>query len=263
MLYLIIILVIIFLSYKLIDRHTHDIEINRKTLKSKNVNNDFTILHLSDLHFNFNKKYQDKIVNLINKLDYDLITITGDYLNGEEYLVNLDMFLKKLENNKPIYAVLGNNDQKFKKEIIDLFNDNNIYLLNNQNEKHILSDSYINIIGVDTPDLDKDDYNKAIKDINLKDNFNLLLSHTYHITDKKSLDNIDLVLVGDTHGGQINLPLLNKIANRKFELKFRNGLYKLKDNKTLIVNKGIGTNILPFRINCKPELVLINIYKND
>lgn len=260
MLYLIILLVILFLSYKLIDIHTHDIEINRKTLRLKNVNNELTILHLSDLHFDFNKKFQKKLVNMVNNLEYDLLVFTGDYLNGEEYLVNLDLFLKKIENNKRSYAILGNNDQKFKNELITLFNENNIKFLNNQSEKLIVNDDNINIIGVDTPDLGKDDYNKAINDVDLDNNFNLLLSHTYHITEKEQLDNIDLVLVGDTHGGQINLPILNNIANRRYELKYKTGLYNF-NNKTLFVNKGIGTTLLPIRINCKPEIVLININK--
>ena len=260
MVYIIILLIIIFLSYKLIDKHTHDIEINRKTLRSKNINNEITILHLSDLHFNYNKKYQEKLVDLINNLEYDLLVFTGDYLNGKEYLVNLDLFFKKIEHNKYIYAVLGNNDQKFKKEIIDVFNKNQIKLLENQSEKLIFNDNNINVIGVDTPDIDKDEYNKAIQDINLNKKFNLLLSHTYHITEKEKLDNIDLVLVGDTHGGQINLPILNKIALKKFELKYKEGIYNIGE-KTLFVNKGIGTNILPFRINCKPEIALISIIK--
>ncbi|MDZ7672449.1 MAG: hypothetical protein U5K53_06415 [Halanaerobiales bacterium] len=79
----------------------------------------------------------------------------------------------------------------------------------------MVNDNHINIIGVDTPDMGKDDYNKAVEGIDLNNNFNLLLSHTYHITEKEKLENIDLVLVGDTHGGQINLPILNKIANNR------------------------------------------------
>lgn len=96
MIYLIIILILIFVSYKLIGIHTRDIEINRLTIKNKKIKEELNILHLSDFHFNFDKKYQEKLLNMINKLEYDLLVLTGDYLIGEDYLINLEQFLKKL-----------------------------------------------------------------------------------------------------------------------------------------------------------------------
>ena len=114
MIYLITILIIIFLSYKLIDKHTHDIEINREEIYHDTLDKEINILHLSDLHFNFEKDYQEKLLKIINNLDYDMIVFTGDYINKKQYMVNLDQFLKEIDNNSNnSFAVWGNNDHKY------------------------------------------------------------------------------------------------------------------------------------------------------
>ncbi|MCF8008978.1 MAG: metallophosphoesterase [Halanaerobiales bacterium] len=264
MLYLIIIITIGYLSYKLIDYHTHDIEINRQTVKSNKINKEINILHLSDLHLDFDKKYQEKIIKYINGLDYDLILFTGDYIKEKSNIINLDLFLKKIENIDNSYAVLGNNDHNYDlKRIVDIFNNNNIELLINSSKQFLLKNNKVNIMGVDTPDLKKDNYQKSLNNITIKDSFNIILSHTYHILTRDIDQEIDLVLLGDTHGGQIDIPYLSELLlKNRFDIKYKKGKYQL-DTLTIFVNKGLGTNILPFRINCKPEISLITVTSTD
>ncbi len=259
MVYIIVLLIISFLSYKLIDRHTHDIEVNREEIYHDEIEKEIKILHLSDLHFNFDKKYQDKLLKLVNNLKYDLIVFTGDYINEKQYMLNLKEFFAKIEHGKNKFAVFGNNDHKYNiDEFTDIFEKNDIKIINNKNKKLNIHKQTINLIGVDSPDIDKDDYDKAIQGINLNNGFNILLSHTYHIIEKEELDNINLVLVGDTHGGQINIPILLNYLKDKLALKYISGKYIL-NHLILIVNRGIGYNIIPFRINCRPEILEITI----
>jgi len=260
MIYLIVLLIITFLAYKLIDRHTHDIEIHREEIYHDNLDKEIKILHLSDLHFNFDKKYQDKLLKIVNNLEYDLIVFTGDYINKKQYMVNLDQFLKEIDiNSNKKFAVWGNNDHKYDlEELKDIFENNGIELVNNKNIALDIHEQNINLIGVDTPDIGKDNYDKATEEIDLSNGYNILLSHTYHIIEKEKLDEIDLVLVGDTHGGQINLPVITNLLKNNFALKYISGKYIL-NHLIMIVNRGIGYNIIPFRINCKPEVIQINI----
>ena len=255
----IIILIIKFLSYKLIDRHTHDIEINREEIYNNKIKENIKILHLSDLHFNFNREYQQKVLKIVNNLDYDLIVFTGDYINKEQYIINLDQFLNNIENNDNAYAVYGNNDYEYDlKKLNKVLKNNHIKILDNKGLTLDINNNKVNIIGVDTPDLKKDNFKKATENLDLKQNINLLLSHTYHILERENIDDINLLLAGDTHGGQINIPFINKVVENNFDLKYKSGKYIL-NNLILLVNKGIGTNILPFRINCKPEVILITL----
>ena len=71
-------------------------------------------------------------------------------------------------------------------------------------------------------------------------------------------DNIDLILAGHTHGGQIRLPFLPApVVPSKYGSKFANGI--IKDNKNImIITRGLGTSILPFRFCSVPELIIIN-----
>ncbi|MFO7814643.1 MAG: metallophosphoesterase [Halanaerobiales bacterium] len=255
----IIILIINFLLYKLIDSHTHDIEINREEIYNGKIQSEFKILHLSDLHFNFNRDYQQKLLKIVNSLEYDLILFTGDYLNKNQYLINLGQFLEKINNKGNAFAVYGNHDYEYNLDKLEsIFKDNNIKILDNKGQVLDIKNNNINIIGVETPDLKKDDFKKATEGLNLNQNINIMLSHTYHIIKRENIEDINLVLAGDTHGGQINLPIINKIIKNNFDLKYKSGKYIL-NKLILLINKGIGTSILPFRINCKPEVLLITL----
>lgn len=258
----IIISIIIFLSYKLIDNHTHDIEINREEIYNNKIKENLKILHLSDLHFNFDRNYQQKLLKIVNNLEYDFLFFTGDYVNKEQYILNLNQFLEKIDNKENAFAVFGNHDYEYNLDKLEsAFKENNIKILDNKGQTLNIKNNNVNIIGVETPDLEKDKFNKATEDLNLTQNINLLLSHTYHIVKRDKLDDINLVLAGDTHGGQINIPFINQIINNKFELKYKSGKYIL-NHLILLINRGIGTSILPFRINCKPEVLLITL-SND
>lgn len=259
MFYLIIVLIIVFLKYKYLDYHTHDIEIHREEIYNDNIKDEVKILHLSDLHFNFDKEYQNKLLKMVNNLEYDLLVLTGDYIKKEKYIVNLDLFLSKIEDKENSFVVYGNNDHNFDLERFEeIFNQNNMNLLKNESKKLNIKNNELLITGVDTPDLKQDNLSKALDDIDLNEKVKILLSHTYHIIDREEADNFNLVLVGDTHGGQINFPGYSYIIKKFFDLKYKAGKYLLSD-LILIVNKGIGTNILPYRFNCKPEVILLTL----
>jgi predicted MPP superfamily phosphohydrolase len=70
---------------------------------------------------------------------------------------------------------------------------------------------------------------------------------------------IDLMLSGHIHGGQISLGRIDDYAltpNLPFEF-YHKGLYE-HDGRRLYVNSGIGS-WLPVRLNCPPEITLIEL----
>ena len=74
---------------------------------------DFTILHISDLHADTNKVAMKNLVKLLGGMQYDLCVLTGDY-RGETFgpfQAALDGVAQVRAHLKgPIYAVLGNHD---------------------------------------------------------------------------------------------------------------------------------------------------------
>ena len=72
------------------------------------------------------------------------------------------------------------------------------------------------------------------------------------------MEDVDLILAGHTHGGQFILPFTPPLfVPSKFGVEFASGLINTRSNK-MIISKGIGTSVLPLRLNCKPEIVIVD-----
>ena len=74
------------------------------------------IAHISDLHFNFgsdfNEKIYDKAVKILNKIDTDLIFISGD-LTTEGLLSEYELAKEKIKDIKGKLAIVpGNHDER-------------------------------------------------------------------------------------------------------------------------------------------------------
>ena len=93
------------------------------------------------------------------------------------------------------------------------------------------------------------------------DGFTLLLSHRPELFEVYVDSNVDLVLSGHAHGGQFRLPLIGGLAapNQGLFPEYDSGLYT-EGNTNMIVSRGIGNSIVPFRFNNRPEVILIELH---
>jgi hypothetical protein len=86
----------------------------------------------------------------------------------------------------------------------------------------------------------------------------ILVSHYPETIEKAAPRNIDLVLAGDTHGGQIIAPrFLFSLLFREGRAKYLKGEFR-QGETIMYVTRGIGMSILPLRIGSKPEVVVID-----
>ena len=94
--------------------------------------------------------------------------------------------------------------------------------------------------------------------------FTILLSHRPELFDTYVSHDMDLVLSGHAHGGQFRLPLIGGLVapNQGLFPKYDAGLYSEGDT-SVIVSRGIGNSIIPFRFNNRPEVVLIELESQD
>jgi predicted MPP superfamily phosphohydrolase len=68
----------------------------------------------------------------------------------------------------------------------------------------------------------------------------------------------DLVLAGHTHGGQIRLPLVGPlVTSSEYGRRFAEGWVDAP--MPAFVSRGLGVTMLPFRLFCPPELVLLEL----
>jgi hypothetical protein len=99
-------------------------------------------------------------------------------------------------------------------------------------------------------------------DVLLNDNeydFKVLIVHQPgdSLIQKANSYNYNLFLAGHTHGGQVTFiyPFL-KISPTMFETQYMRGDFYF-DDMLMIVNRGLGMSLIPFRLNSTPEVTAI------
>ena len=95
---------------------------------------------------------------------------------------------------------------------------------------------------------------------NKSDGFTVLLSHRPELFELYVDTGVDLVFSGHAHGGQFRLPFVGGLVapNQGFFPKYDAGQFT-EENTTMIVSRGVGNSIIPFRINNPPELVVVEL----
>ncbi|MBQ2802504.1 MAG: metallophosphoesterase, partial [Lachnospiraceae bacterium] len=120
-----------------------------------------------------------------------------------------------------------------------------------------------NLIGLDDASLMDNTLDKLMKEVDTKD-FTLLLAHEPQYINKFSTYDIDLVLAGHAHGGQVRLPFIGGLVapEQGFFPEYTEGVYK-KNDTTMIVSRGLGNSIIPLRVFNYPEIVYIELGKES
>jgi predicted MPP superfamily phosphohydrolase len=220
------------------------------------LDTDIRIVQITDLHTKEFGVNNSKLIKKISSLNPDVITITGDIIDGSNMdLIYIVTIVRELSDIAPVLYVLGNNDMWTLKslEIIEAvelgggtFLDNNLISIKNVSfYGHNPYRRYSSFIS----DLSK--YSKSEEEL-------VLLTHQPEYVDLLDDVTIDLVLSGHTHGGQIRLPLIGALVvpDQNGVPKYDKGLY-VKDNLNLIVSSGLGNSIIPIRVFNPPEIILI------
>lgn len=216
------------------------------------------IVHLSDLHVRPEFRFREKqIVKKVNALQPDLILITGDILEkpGESFTAH--ELLRGLKARYGVYVVPGNTDyRKLKPPAFrELLESTGVTLLVNQNKRVVLNNGAIWLAGLDDPVHKRDDLTRSLTGIP-KGEPVILLSHSPNLYVNAVLSEINLVLAGHTHGGQVGIPWLVRMSEYAYRTPLMRGLFH--DGKTtMYVNRGIGTKTFPVRFLCRPEIAVI------
>lgn len=224
----------------------------------------YRILNLTDIHLGqwVNPDYLNELVDYVNTLNYDLITLTGDYVsyNMEDYDKSLKNSFKKLKAKDGKYGVLGNHDHWMGSQIIrDIFKESDIVDLSNNVVKLIKCNDKLNLAGVDSCTVCADNLDEVLAKLD-EDCPTILLAHEPDFAKESSqTGRIDFQISGHSHGGQFIIPKFETTPFRGHNsTKYPVGLYKIQD-MIQYTSKGLGTNSFRIRINCKPEITIITL----
>ena len=77
-------------------------------------------------------------------------------------------------------------------------------------------------------------------------------------------NDIDLVLSGHAHGGQFRLPFVGGLAapNQGLFPAYDAGVYT-QAHTNMVVSRGIGNSVIPFRIHNRPEVIRIQLQREN
>jgi predicted MPP superfamily phosphohydrolase len=232
----------------------------------------FTIVQLSDMHLgspSLNERVFAKALALTESIDPHLIAITGDLVTSGRRLAVLEDGLRRLSPPYGMFAVLGNHDHGATKVVhspaVDLSGlvDCGVTLLDNTCAAVPVGDAAnLQICGIDDWAHDFGDLAPVLAALDRRPTVvRLLLSHYADAALATAAGDFTLTLSGDTHGGQICLPWPGgRIMLSQPRARFREGLYEV-DGRRVYVTRGMGTSFLPFRLLCRPEIVVLRLVR--
>ena len=217
-----------------------------------------TITHISDLHFTgrVTREFYERVVSLVNELDSDFVTITGDIIDKMKCFPWLEDVLGKIEGNRGVLFVLGNHDLRIKDEIAirEAMHRNGHLDLGGRWETVSINNQSILFCGNELPWFPRAT-NMAECPAEIAGNkpFRILLSHSPDQIPWAKQHDFDLMLAGHTHGGQIRFPGIGPVfAPSRYGVKYASGTFF--ETPTLMhVSRGLcGCRLL--RFNCRPEM---------
>lgn len=220
----------------------------------------FRIVHLSDFHYGplVDPRHLERAIEIANDLKPDLIALTGDYISQERtYAAPCAELVGKLRADHGVFAVLGNHDHWTDAKLIaDLFRAEDIRMLINEGLRVDVEGESFWLAGVDDTMVGLEDLPLALAG-SRDGEFKLLLAHNPIILRRAARADVDLVLSGHTHGGQVTLrPEKNRSGRPR--RRILRGLGR-RANTQIYVTRGLGMVVLPIRYGCPPEVSILEL----
>jgi len=247
------------------------IKVEKVTIKNTSLANAFegmTAIQITDLHIEEFGYREKKMIKILNKLKPDILFITGDFITYSEGAELCLEVLKNINAKYGIWGVVGDRDGVFR-NLKERMKKINITILTNEVIKLNLGNNPpFWLIGING-----DNISNEIRDLRTKFSIEpqlptILLAHFPAALASASRAGIDLVLSGDTHGGQIGPLFLRKYWRRLRKCgggpnEFIAGLYKMGPTQLYISRGvGVGTHHIPVRFLCRPEITMFKFEKN-
>ncbi len=222
----------------------------------------FRIVQLSDIHHSpfTSSEFIENIVKVANELQPDMFVLTGDYVSHEpEYIAPVAKMLGELNSEYGTFACLGNHDHWTDAGLVTTeFRRNGIKVLINEGLRLWAKNESFWLSGVDDYGEGLSNIGKSLRGANA-DEMKLLLAHNPAIMRRAAYRNIDLVLSGHTHGGQVKLREPREkflFPNRR--RRFSSGLHYRQETQ-IYITRGIGTVVVPMRYQCPPEISVLEL----
>ena len=260
-------------------RCKHLLTVTSYELTTDKLKQAIRLVHLTDLHNSEFGEDNAELIDLVNRQAPDLILMTGDMLNGREEETKVAVNLvRRLTETVPVYFSYGNHEvthqNTFRSDLTALFEEAGAVVLNRTYEDVTVNGQTIRLGGIYGYCLPEKYYATGearywecefLKEFQNTEDYTLLLAHLptcWIRNDNLDIWEIDCVLSGHEHGGQIRLPWIGGLyaPDQGFFPGRSSGVYLSEDGKkAMVLSRGLGSGVDVPRFNNVPEIVVVDI----
>jgi predicted MPP superfamily phosphohydrolase len=211
---------------------------------------------LTDLHHSDRASADDvsTAVRMVLDAAPDLVLLGGDYVTQAErrYMNPVAELLAPLTSARlGAFAVLGNHDDD--REMPAALEARGVAVLKDARTQIEFNGERVDLAGIRFWTRAVGDIAKVLRGTG---GTTVLLAHDpRRLAEAASLD-VQLVLAGHTHGGQIVIPGFGAPAARRFPVLAG---FATRENTALFVSRGVGTVYVPVRLNCPPDVAILTL----
>jgi predicted MPP superfamily phosphohydrolase len=218
------------------------------------------IVHLSDFHMSgrIAKPYFEAVVDEVNGTHPDIVAITGDLVERNHCIDWIPDTLGRLRAPGGVYYVLGNHDRRVDVgRLKQVLADAGLVNVGGTCHQIAVRDTPLILAGNELPwfgpaaDLTTCPPHDAAG-LPLR----IVLAHSPDRFRWAQANDVDLMLAGHNHGGQVRLPFFGPIlAPSLHGVRYAAGAFR-NGNTILHVSRGTAS-LTPLRWNCPPEIAVL------
>ncbi len=239
------------------------VDLNRKMFAHPGLPPEFSglrILHLSDWHFEgtITREYFEQVSEIAAREVVDLVVFTGDLLDKLSCLDWLPSTLGHFSAPLGCWFILGNHDWYLDADAVR----HQLALLGWKDATSGIHSvpfggGTLLIAGDETPWIGQAPaFPQRNSGENADPEFRILLSHTPDNIARARLQEVDLMLSGHNHGGQVVLPLIGPVYSpSRFGCRYSGGPF-WQPPVLLHVSRGLSGRH-PLRWRCHPEITVL------
>jgi predicted MPP superfamily phosphohydrolase len=243
------------------------VEINPLTLTLPRLAPEFDgyrIVQIGDIHLDDWTKPERLrgIVEKVNAQRPDLVAIMGDFASRSAKQLDtrrLTGALRELRARDGVLTILGNHDYLTGVELIRrCIREASVTEL--VNDVHTLrrGGATLHVAGIDDIMEGGSRLDLVLRDLP-DSGAAILLAHEPDFADvSAATGRFDLQLSGHSHGGQVRVPLLMRLALPPFSQRYTSGLYRV-DGMLQYTNRGLGFVDMRLRFLCRPEITVLTL----
>lgn len=262
----------------------NSLEAEEYTISSDRINSEVKLALISDLHDHTFGEKNEELVQMLKEQEPDLILMAGDMINdiSKDSHVAVEL-IEQVKDIAPVYYSLGNQEEDYigrgTSDLLNELKDAGAIVLDESYQDIQVNGNAIRLGGMYDYAFALDGNNTTTKesmrpslyqfltDFQDTDSYRLMMAHrpdSFIFGDAAKTWEIDLVVSGHNHGGQVILPFLGGIygGDQGWFPKYVDGVHHFKKVKNMVITRGLGSGEekLP-RFNNKPEVVMIYLEK--